>query len=141
MTTDGHPTICGNNPNTQLLPGDIAAIEEFQQILADRKQAERDTEQLAAEILAERHRQLAKFGDQRHPDGTSGHNFKREADAARRSCQRAARNETVTWFHILREEFWEAMAETDQTKLRAELVQCAAVIAAWISDIDRRPAG
>lgn len=92
----------------------------------------------AEAIDAERARQLAKFGDQRHPDGTSGHNFAKVADAARRSCQKAAQNDTLTWFHILREEFWEAMAETDPAKLRAELLQIGAVCAAWIYDLDRR---
>lgn len=94
--------------------------------------------QFAEEIDAERARQLDKFGDQRHPDGTSGHNFASEADAARRSCQKAARDGYLSWFHIAREEFWEAMAETDPVKLRAELVQLGAVCAAWISDLDRR---
>lgn len=95
--------------------------------------------QFAEAIDAERARQIATFGDQRHPDGTSGHNFASEADAARRSCQRAAQNDTVTWFHIAREEFWEAMAETDPVKLRAELVQLGAVCAAWVYDLDQRP--
>ena len=92
----------------------------------------------AEAVDAERQAQLAKWGEQHHPDGTSGHNFRREADAARRSCQSAAQRDAVTWFHILREEFWEAMAETDPKALRTELVQCAAVIQAWVADLDGR---
>lgn len=89
-------------------------------------------------VRDEREAQDAKWGEQNHPDGTSGHNFRREADIARRSCQRAARDGGVTWFHILREEFWEAMSETDTAKLRTELIQVAAVAQAWVEAIDRR---
>jgi hypothetical protein len=32
----------------------------------------------------------------------------------------------------------EAFAESDPTKLRAELIQVAAICAAWIHDIDQR---
>lgn len=92
----------------------------------------------AEAVDEERQRQLHTWGDQRHPMGTSGHNFKREADAARRACQAAARNDTVTWFHIMREEFWEAMAETDPAKLQNELIQLAAVCQAMIHDLTRQ---
>jgi hypothetical protein len=95
-------------------------------------------EKFTKDIVAERIRQLIKFGDQRHPDGTSGHNFARVADQARRDCQKAAQKDTLTWMHIIREEFWEVLAETDSVKLRAELVQLAAVCAAWIYDLDHR---
>ncbi|WP_435279128.1 NUDIX hydrolase [Streptomyces sp. 1222.5] len=72
------------------------------------------------EVDTERQRQLAAWGEQHHPDGTSGHNFRREADTARRSYEKAVRNETLTWFHIFRERFWTAMAETDTVRLRRE---------------------
>jgi len=39
------------------------------------------------------------------------------------------------------EEVAEAFAETDAALLRTELIQVAAVIAAWVSDIDRRRGG
>lgn len=130
--------VCGNDPRAQLTEGDRKAVAAFEAFLASKKQLAEEIPVFAREITRERLRQLDKFGDQRHPDGTSGHNFARLADEARRSCQRATQNETLTWFHILREEFWEAMSETDPAKLRTELVQCAAVVQAWISDIDRR---
>jgi hypothetical protein len=93
-----------------------------------------------AEVDAERQRQLKKWGDQTHPDGTGLHPERQQqlADEARTLCDRAARDGFLTWSHILMEEVREAMAEEDPTALRAELVQCAAVIAAWILDIDRR---
>jgi hypothetical protein len=93
----------------------------------------------AEAIDAERQAQLAKFGDQKHPDGTRESN-REWADEARAACQHAADEDALSWAAILYEEFTEALAETDPAKLRAELLQVAAVCAAWIYDIDRRPA-
>ncbi|WP_423833338.1 hypothetical protein [Streptomyces manipurensis] len=91
----------------------------------------------AEELDAERGRQLAKWGDQRHRDGTSIGNAS-WAQEALAQCQHAADEEALTWGHILYEEFTEVMAETDPARLRAELIQVAAVCAAWVSDLDRR---
>lgn len=93
----------------------------------------------AEEIDAERGRQLAKFGEQRHPDGTGLPGDQGQADIARRICQKAADGGTLAWRHILQEEVREALAESDPVKLRAELLQVGAVVAAWIWDIDNRP--
>jgi hypothetical protein len=57
---------------------------------------------------------------------------------ARNSNDRAVREGTLTWTHILEEEVCEALAETDQERLREELVQVAAVACAWVECIDRR---
>jgi protein involved in temperature-dependent protein secretion len=92
----------------------------------------------AEAIDEERAAQLAKFGDQRHPDGTGGPVMRQRADEARAQCQYLADNGGTDWRAILLEEVYEALAETDLANLRAELVQVAAVCAAWISDIDRR---
>lgn len=43
---------------------------------------------------------------------------------------------TVTWWHILREEVFEAAAEGDPAKLRAELVQVATVAVKMIDALD-----
>ena len=93
----------------------------------------------AEAIDAERQRQLGKFGEQHHPDGTERRRA-RLAGAARGRCQLAANEGRVTWRHILDEEVEEAFAETDPTNLRAELIQVAAVCAAWIADLDSRAA-
>lgn len=95
------------------------------------------TASVLAEVAAERSRQDAKWSEQNHPDGTD-EVWRAAADRARRACQRAAAHDEVTWFHILREEFWEAMAETDPSSLRIELVQLAAVAVAHVEAIDRR---
>lgn len=94
-----------------------------------------------ADVDAERGRQLAKFGDQRHPDGTGDEHYVALAAIARRTCERAAKHPELgqRWALVLLEETYEALAETDPAKLRAELIQVAAVCAAWVSDLDRRP--
>ncbi|KOV07547.1 hypothetical protein ADK92_05535 [Streptomyces sp. XY533] len=91
-----------------------------------------------ADVDAERSRQLAKWGDQRHPDGTALTEDRDRADRARHVCESMARMGQLTWRDVLHEEVQEAFAESDPARLRAELVQVAAVCAAWISDLDRR---
>lgn len=92
---------------------------------------------VAADVLEERVRQEAKWGEQSHPDGT-GPQYASHADGARAECDREHRAGHGTWRHILLEEVWEAMAEDDPAKLRAELVQVAGVATAWAQAIDRR---
>ncbi|MFL1381648.1 hypothetical protein [Nocardiopsis protaetiae] len=87
---------------------------------------------------AERERQLATWGDQRHPDGTGLPGDREAADAARDRCAAEAAAGDPTWRAILAEEIAEAFAESDPDALRTELVQAAAVIAAWVHDLDRR---
>jgi hypothetical protein len=94
--------------------------------------------QFAEAIDAERQAQLAKWGDQQHPDGTALAGDGLRAENAREICQAMARRGQTTWRGILAEEVAEAFAESDQHALRTELIQCAAVIQAWVSDIDRR---
>lgn len=92
------------------------------------------------ELLSERERQFLLWGDQRHPDGTGG-GFQHEmAELATEACELAVELERLAWSDILLEEVYEALAEDDPTKLREELIQAAAVAAAWIYDIDRRAA-
>lgn len=96
----------------------------------------------AEAVDAERQAQLAKWGDQRHSDGTGAEYYVGMADEAREDVERfLAEHSGPEWALILLEEVYEALAESDPAKLRAELVQSAAVIAAWIADLDRRPAG
>jgi hypothetical protein len=90
------------------------------------------------EVDTERQRQLAKWGDQHHPDGTGWQRFGATAQRWKDACDEAHASGTTTWAPILLEEVFEALEEEDPTKLRTELVQCAAVIQAWIADIDSR---
>jgi hypothetical protein len=96
---------------------------------------------ILGEINAERFRQIAKFGEQHREDGTGGPVMRSESDRMRAACDYLARNGGADWRAVLLEEVYEAMAEEDQAKLRAELTQVAAVCVAWIEDIDSRTAG
>lgn len=92
----------------------------------------------AEAVDTERQAQLRKWGEQHHPDGTGGPVMQQRADEARAQCQYLAANGGPDWRSILLEEVYEALAESDPEKLRAELVQSAAVIAAWLADLDSR---
>ncbi|GGP06721.1 hypothetical protein GCM10012278_31600 [Nonomuraea glycinis] len=93
-----------------------------------------------AEVAAERARQDETHGVQELPDGTGGGAAAAEAGTARRETDAAAGAGTLTWRHILMEEVLEALAETDPDRLRAELVQVAAVAVKWTQALDRRQA-
>ncbi|MFE5699953.1 hypothetical protein [Rhodococcus koreensis] len=88
------------------------------------------------EIRAERARQDAKWGEQNHADGT-GPGYQKHAHAARRRCKAAAEFGLVSFKDILDEEVNEAYAEDDPARLRAELIQVAAVAVAWVEKLDR----
>lgn len=99
----------------------------------------KDVEHIFDDVVIERHRQIAKWGvRQNHPDGTSSR-WELERDIVRDFVNAHAEAGTLTWLHILREEVSEAFAETDPLKLRAELVQVAAVVFAWIEQLDGYP--
>ncbi|WP_406324080.1 hypothetical protein [Streptomyces niveus] len=91
---------------------------------------------ILADIKRERDAQDAIFGVQDLPYGTGGQ-FTRQADEARRLCDRAFDRGEGTFRHVLLEEVYEAMAETDPIPLRAELIQAGAVIVKFIEAIDR----
>ena len=111
------------------------------------------TVDVLCEIAAERERQDAKWGEQNHPDGTGCYTVRSGPEALRddtigyvRSCraedakasvEEAVRDRRLTYRHILGEEWREAQAEHDPARLRAELVQVAAVAVAWVEKIDR----
>lgn len=89
-------------------------------------------------IKDEMARQVAKWGEQEHPGGTGGWPAAMEANYYRNACDGAAKDGTVTWRHILLEEVYEALAETDPERLTTELIQVAAVCGSWIRDLDVR---
>jgi hypothetical protein len=124
---------------------DVAAIR--QQLLDSQKMLlQAKPEGVLGDIQAERIRQDAKWGEQNHPDGTcdgpNGPTIARQhADAARSICDHFDKIGKLTWAHIFTEEWLEAYAETDPTKLETELIQVAAVAAAWVECIRRRQGG
>ncbi len=86
----------------------------------------------------ERQRQLARWGDQAHPNGTGEAFTAVLARVVREQCQEAAAEGRLTWQLILLEEVFEALAEADEGALLTELDQVAAVCAAWRWDLTRQ---
>lgn len=93
---------------------------------------------VSQEVIAERFQQDAKWGEQNHRDGTGSKFYQSMSRSYRIERKRADELGRVTWSLILLEEVFEALAESDPAKLRAELVQTAAVATAWVEAIDRR---
>jgi hypothetical protein len=102
------------------------------------------------ELIKERRRQDARFPDQHLPNGTpefagrmglvkARDAAQRTRDWAQKVCKGKAARGEVTWWDVLREEFYEVGAETDPARIREELIQVAAVAIRWIEDIDRGP--
>lgn len=101
------------------------------------------------EVAAERKSQEARWGEQNHHDGTGpntlmfGMRMPEEhtyADMRKRATDITDSRTSmgmVSYGDIFLEEVFEAMAESDQDRLREELVQCAAVAVAWVEKIDR----
>jgi hypothetical protein len=111
------------------------------------------------EIALERVRQFRKHGDQSHlPMGTGpevrlcGVPMTVDYDLvagdvatwAKARCKAASQHEggdgTTAFEHILTEEYAEAIAEEDPTRLRDELIQLAAVAVQMVEALDRRSA-
>jgi len=92
---------------------------------------------ILARIEAECERQHNKWGEQNHPDGTA-ELWAEQANRAKAAYERAAKAGKLTWLVILREELFEAFAETDTEALTTELEQVAAVAVSWIAAIERR---
>jgi hypothetical protein len=89
-------------------------------------------------VWEERERQLRRWGLQERPSGTDANEWAQADIDAHAEYEAALAGGRLTWVHILREEVFEAFAEEDPDKLRAELVQVMAVAASWIQDLDRR---
>jgi len=88
--------------------------------------------------------QDAKYGQQEHPNLPRGVKHPcaffgiPTADAARLLCDDAFKRGIGSYAHVLIEEVSEAIEDAhDPVKLRAELIQVAAVAAAWVEKIDR----
>lgn len=119
---------------------------------------------ILGEIATERARQDDQWGEQNHPDvdpiilarmsdpgdnystpGSVAHRLAQEyeiptASRAKWLCQTAASRREVTWAHVAVEELAEAVdaATVSPAHVRAEVIQLAAVCAAWVEAIDRR---
>jgi hypothetical protein len=94
------------------------------------------------EVKAELTRAQAKFPDQHlpnFPERMDWDHAAAERDQAQELTDRCHASGVVTWWHVLREEIYEAFAESNPAKLRAELVQVAAMAIRWIEDLESAP--
>ncbi|MET7333044.1 NUDIX domain-containing protein [Nonomuraea sp. NPDC005650] len=91
-----------------------------------------------ADVTAERVAQDVRWGMQLLPDGTGHDGTAADCDRARSETEAAAGAGALTWRHVLAEEVLEAFAESDPERLRAELIQVAAVAVKWAQAVDRR---
>lgn len=108
-----------------------------------------DRVMVASEIVAERFRQLKKWGEQRHPLVETSrawsirptvwvdqNYFIPRADSAKSLCEEAFAAGRGTFAHILVEEVAEAVDAPTTAEMRAELIQVAAVAMQMIEVID-----
>jgi hypothetical protein len=102
------------------------------------------------DVLAELREAEARFPDQHLPSGTPEHahrmgleraraQAKRTSDMYRRVVKEKAAAGTLTWWDVLREEFYETGVEDDPQRLREELVQVAAMAFRWAMDLELGP--
>ena len=109
------------------------------------------TDTVLSEVASERAKQDEKWGEQNHPDLYPGsHNYtyyagvadywkrKNEERVAVENAKGVPSDRNAAWDGVLLEEVFEALAESDPAKRRAELVQVAAVAVNMIEAIDRR---
>lgn len=100
-------------------------------------------------IYMERVRQIKKWGDQRRPDGVDFNTYHPASVLQKQRVEDQLKRGRATWIDVLLEEVYEAaecdpvtelkdMARPDDRDLEKEMVQSAAVLAAWFSDICRR---
>jgi len=103
------------------------------------------TQSILTEIAEERARQDARWGVQNHsPRGGRELNerfgrlhYEEQALMWKHANELDDRHGTMGWDGILLEEVFEALAEKDPRKIRLEVVQVAAVAAAFINSLDR----
>jgi len=106
-----------------------------------------ETGEALTNVSEERVRQVEKWGVQSIPDRSTdswagdelaAESAERRANFWKAENDRRVANGTLAWDGVLLEEVYEGLAETDPVKLRAELVQIAAVAVAWVEDLDRK---
>ncbi|MFF9525386.1 hypothetical protein ACF1DV_25905 [Streptomyces achromogenes] len=94
------------------------------------------------EIRRERAAQDARFGRQDALPSGTGTAFEPAAvdiaNSYRDACNTAFKEKIGTFRHVFLEEVFEAMAEDDPARLRAELIQAVAVGVKWLEAIDKK---
>ena len=147
----------GHGPHPREWQHVASGLERVLAVWTDEPQLGDELAGVLREVRAERARQARKHGDQSHfPDGTAPDVILTDlpvyqnasaragdlAEWAKARTQAASQDEggegSVTFEHILTQEWAEAIAECDPAKLRAELIQVAAVAVQWVEAIDGR---
>lgn len=93
--------------------------------------------EIVAEILAERARQHAMFGEQHFQFGARTSALAAALDAAERYARREQKAGSATWAAVLTEEVCEALRAPTPDKQREELVQVAALAIQIIESLER----
>lgn len=92
-------------------------------------------------IDAERRRQDELWEQQNHPDSVQHRAVMlSHLTAMRKLNDHNARVGKTNWLAILGEEIAEAVTAETEGERRQELIECAAVVVAWIEAVDRRMA-
>jgi hypothetical protein len=102
---------------------------------------------VVADVLGERVKQTEKWGVQRHPnvhpESKPGTAFDAcffsllpSEEEIKKECEINRQDGELNWATIATEELVEAVSATTKEQMRAELVQAAAVIFAWIESLD-----
>jgi len=98
--------------------------------------------QIMQEVMLERGRQDLMWGTQEHDikphKNTDSRYFIEKAEKCKKEYEIASKNGIVTWYHILKEEFYEIFAENEPSRQRHELIQVMAVAMAMVEYLDRR---
>lgn len=132
--------LCGNGPtapiHTKRRP-EPAPLSQTWEALAGRPASPLAT--VTRQLCHELRRAQKKLPDQHLPNGTGKRWDANQAGLAREKCKLASASGQLTWRDVLTEDYFEALAETDPAKLRAELIQVAAVALRWVQDIDLGP--
>lgn len=93
--------------------------------------------QIFDDIVKERQNQQKKHGNTSHPNGTGFH-YQEMCQMFQKLTKYNFQNDEGSWIDILLEEVFEAAAEEDPDRLRAELIQVAATACAWVKDLDNQ---
>lgn len=111
------------------------------------------TEQVLADVGAERARQFERYGDNSDLEWGSGPETRwllPYTDASAERVEDHLRGDyedyeeelgAPTFVHLVREEVAEAFKESDPVRLREELIQVAALAVSWVEKIDAKEAG
>lgn len=92
------------------------------------------------EVFTEREAQIEQWKDNDLPLGFGSSAFRMAAEDYQRTCDLANKRGDITLRDILLEEVFEALAETDESAARDELIQVAAVAIKAVQQIDRNAA-